>query len=291
MHIARTVKLIKNISTVYLQPISTACKKNGLFCGLLLLNTLFLHAQPADMESVKHYLKAGPVLIIQNIIDKNFSSLPYSGTMAGLGLCFGGSTKKAFHELTCFFSTGTTSPGSSSQSGAETIYTGIDYSHLYTMAKNKNARLQWLAGGAVSYLYTHRNYSGFINNATSFESALSLGAVVKAIYTFKHLRGLSISEKLVIPLVTLLLQPSYGSQHIEGNLDGNGTTVKSLLGASRLVSFGSYLQLTNCLEICKTFDAHHAVSAGYGIEYYQIHTVRPVKNAAQQIILSFQLMF
>ncbi len=291
MHIVHAVKTVINLSTVYLQPISTAVKKN-LLSGMLLLTMAFLQAQPVLLKSSTSYsLKAGPAITILNSLDKNFSSLPYTGTMAGLDLCFGAQTKKAFHELAVFFTAGSTHPGSSTQTEARSIYSGLGYSQLYTVAKNNNDRLQWLAGGRLSYLYAHRNYSGFINNASSFETALSLGVVLKADYTFKQLHGFSISDKLIVPFTALLLQPSYGSQDIEGARNGNGTNLKSLLGASRLVSFGSYSGMTNCLVLCKKITGHHAVSAEYCIDYYRVATSRPVKNAMQRFVLNYQLMF
>jgi hypothetical protein len=292
MHIAHIVTLIIYIVAAYLQTINTTYKNTCLLFGLLQLTSLNLPAQPAHPDRSRQFiLKAGPVLTRQSFIDKYFSSQPYDGSIPGADLGIEIHTRKAFHELAVFFSAGTTSPGISSHSDAKTIYAGIDYSHLYAMAQNKNGQLQWLAGGAVSYIYSHRYYSGFINNANSFESALSLGAVIKAVYTFKQPAGLSISDKLVIPVFTLLLQPSYGSQDIEGDQNGNGTSLKSIVSASRLVTFGSYSRITNCLVLCKKITEHHAVSAEYCIDYYHVATLRPVKNATQRFVLSYQLMF
>ncbi len=292
MQIVHIVKPVINVSNIYLQPARTSSKNICVFFCFLVMNVIFLHAQPLNLgSSVKHKLRVGPLLSLYTFIEKPFSSRPYSGTMAGLGLDYEVHTNKAFHELSGFFSTGTTSPGSWSQSDASIIFAGMDYSHLYAIAKNKNGRLQWLAGGAVSYLYTHRNYSGFINNNSSFESVLSLGAVVKVDYTFKQLAGFSISDKLVIPVIALLLQPSFGSQYIEGDENAYGTTVKTLVDASRLVSLGNYSRLTNCLVLSKRFATHNAVSVEYCIDYYHINTVRPVKNAAQRFVISYQLMF
>ena len=258
--------------------------------SLMLVKIDPVSAQDTQAHSLKYMLRAGPALNKHYAIDKNFSALTYSGTMAGAYLGINATAKKAIHDLSTYFTKGPLNTPGTSASKANAYYLRLDYALLYPLRINRGSNLQWFAGGALNYLYVKREFTDFINNKNSFESTLAMGAGIKAVYTSKeNLGGLLISAQLFSPVLGLLLQPSYGSQEISGT--DNNTSTASIVKANRLVSFSDYLRLTGGLGVGKFIGNHSSLSAACTFDYYHITTSREVKSESIILSIGYQLVF
>ncbi|MHA4807430.1 hypothetical protein ACX0G9_04970 [Flavitalea flava] len=242
---------------------------------LLLMDLSAKSQEPPVPTSGNWRIYAGVTTTHLSVIDKTFSSIPYEGY--NIGLCAGlkWDNGRASHEWDAYFSSGTLKTNVNPVASLTQTYLTAGYTHLYHIGpQGMSNPLELKAGGNLHLLYASRDYQGFLNNTVSNEFAASIGAALEINYVFSGvLEGFSLSDKLILPVVSCLRQPGFGGDNAPED--------------SRLVSYSSLLQFYNGLTLEKNITAHQKISIGYTWDFYRITVVREVKQAANRLALSY----
>ena len=231
----------------------------------------------SSQQQEKWQLSAGIVASQSNVIDKSFSSLPYTGINAGAFLSLQYRQNKSFHELDAFYSGGSLKT-SGNFSQLKNIYLNIDYANVYAIGP-ANRSLKFCGGGGINVLYAQRDYNNFVNNNNSFEFATSLSAVFEISYLFNN--TFSISDRLIVPVVSAVVQPDYGDD-VKSN---------SFFSSMHMLSFSSFLRVKNNLRVDMNFAPRHNLGLGYSWDYYQLKDIRDVKYANHELMLIYSYLF
>ncbi|MBC7921671.1 MAG: hypothetical protein H7Z75_11365 [Ferruginibacter sp.] len=123
---------------------------------------------------------------------------------------------------------------------------GFEYNRYYKVKSYRGDRLRLFAGGGGDFFLNLKALSQNVNNAVSYDFALSLRAAGLLQYDFRLLkRKFVLTEELSIPFVGILARPPFSwvvpyDAYEEG---GNWTN------AFRVVSLGNYRRLQNRLSL------------------------------------------
>ncbi len=270
-------------------------KTSGILSAILLILTTCkpLLAQDSGLKKEKDFIiKGGITLNRINARDEIFSSIPYSGWTPGFLLSLMIRNQTALQELTVNYNNGKLSMPGFSEQTLQQLFLNVDYSRLYKISRNETASFQSMIGGNLDVLYAKRDYKAFVNRNSSFEFAASLGASFEAAYTFQNgiLSGFIIIDRINIPVISLLDQPTFGSEQPAENLNGEGYSVKSFFKSSRVASFSSYMRIKNLLVLQKNITDRQSLSFQYSWDYYQVPGNRNVKQAIHSAGIAYQII-
>jgi hypothetical protein len=211
--------------------------------------------------------------------DRNFSSQPFSGINGGGAASIIYQANNVSHEWSISFYGGNLKSSDHSMTGTQTG-TGFDYINLYRMGAASGSAISVKAGPCVNVLYNKRVYDGFVNNRTSFEFASSAGAAGEVTWSGNlAANGISIADRICIPIISTLIQPAFGGEPADGY--NNRTQVTSV---------GNFLRISNRLSVEKVIGERHAVSLHYEWDFYRIDTERVVKQANHQVAFAWHLI-
>lgn len=215
-------------------------------------------------------------------VDKTFSSLTYSGVMAGYNIHSYYNGNKAIHSFNISYAAGSIKANNMGGGSAKSKYANLDYLLLFKLNADDESFLNINMGTGLSVLYSDRKYNNFINDDASFEFASSFDAAFLLQHTFKQsLHGFSISEQLCVPAISYLVQPTYGYDAFP-----NASNKTSLYNKS-IVSFSSLLRLKNCFSLDKVINNKQKIGLHYTWDYYHTSKTRDVVNASHSIALSY----
>lgn len=242
-----------------------------IICLLILLSN-YISATAQVMQSQK-ILRLSVSAYAGKVFstDKHFSNQSFSG------FCFGGAgflqyqSGKAIHELEMLYLSGSLKPGVHASSADISIING-SYYNLYTIGDAARSALSCKAGGAIDILYVKRMYDDFVNNQASFEFAGSVAAAFEINWQNIHTSGLRLSDRISLPLITLLQQPGFGG--------GQG-------GETTITSLNTFLRIRNKLSLEKTITGGQSLSIAYVWDFYRVHTDREVLQANHQVAITY----
>ncbi len=269
---------------------------NGLFnCLMKMLQVmavwaLIILSQPVfgqeipDKDINQWLLKAQIFAQQVRVIDNKFSSIPLLGTIPGGELSTSLTKKNTQHELGFAYSQGNPDFSGIAGSGVKLAYFNADYTFMYLLKHPASSPLRYKAGAGINVLYSKRDYNNFINSDVSFELVTSLSSNIEVVYLAKgKLTGISVSNRIQLPFISILQQPAYATDGPEGSPDQKGLTVNTLFKGSELVSFSSFFRATNHLTIAKKLTERNGLSLVYIWNYYHIKTMRQVKSASHRL--------
>jgi hypothetical protein len=219
-----------------------------------------------------------------SVIDKAFSSIPYSSILPGAGLSVRYEDVHSTHELSFSWLGGSLKTNTQPKYSLDQHYFNADYTWLYKIGAHGDA---WTggAGGALQALYDKRTYTGIINNNTSFDFAASLGLAGSLSYSFNNgLPGWSLSDQISIPVVSWLVQPPYGEEGAAASLTGSGNR-------QQIAGFSSFLRIKNTVSLDRQLSSNGMLSLAYTWDYYRIDALRQVRQADHRLSLTYHLTF
>lgn len=263
----------------------------GLFIFLTVCNSM-LAQQNKNQFNKKWVFNIGVVLSSSSVIDKAFSIVPYSGNNWGGTTSLKYQNKKVSQELGIYFSKGILKTSVAPAVSLNNTYFNVDYTNLRQLSSNNKQLISCKVGGSIAILYADRQYKNFINNNASFDFAASLGATVEVSYAFKNkLTGFVISDKINIPFVSAVVQPSFGSYNPSGVLNQNNIAAKDFFKNGRILSFSNFLRFKNLLSIEKNITLSQKISFNYTWDYYSILSAREIKQSYHQLGLTYSFVF
>lgn len=264
-----------------------AMKKSLPFI-LFLLCTFYLSiAQQGDQVGTPQWnFSVGAGAGKSVVQDRRFTALSFDGiTVAGFA-AISYHKNKTSHQLECSYTKGNLQTPNKQNTLSGSHFTA-DYTNLYQLGDG-NRPFIYKAGICVNVLYNGRSFVGFINNNTSFDFAASLGAAASVQYFIgEQSAGFSIKERISIPLVSAIVQPSFGSNNATGSSDKAGFSPADIFSQSRIQSFNSFLRLINMLGVEKRLADRHQLALNYTWDYCHFSGDRNVLQANHTIILSY----
>ena len=234
-----------------------------------------------DPDPQKWTLSAGVLFSKHRVVDKTFSSIPYSGNNWGGYLSVKLRKKRSLHEIRGFYAKGVLQAASPSTDELSQTYMNADYAWLYKLGGDDGHSLfAFKAGAGIDVLYTKREYTRFINNNESFEFAASLSGIFEASYFFNNKsQGFSISNRVCLPFLSFITQPIFGGEDSQDS-DKN----------SEVTAFSLFFRFINSLSLEKKLSDRQKLSLFYTWDYYQIRRAREVKQAAHQLGLTYSFI-
>ena len=228
------------------------------------------------------WMVGGSVLLTKGFVtDKTFSSLPYSGVLAGADIEFSYKGERLSHLFAVSYVNGVYKAAREDSYQAKNKYANFDYTLLAQLTSANAPRWYLGAGGGINILYTDRTYNKFMNSNTAFEFASSLSAsVLSKYYIGETANGFFIYDQLQSPMATYLVQSPFGYN----NLVASG---KSAFYSKDFVSFSSFLRLKNRFGIVKELGDHQQFSLTYLWDYYHLQNAREVKSAVHSIAITY----
>lgn len=239
--------------------------KNGwMVIFVLLVCCCSVHAQYVWQ------VQAAPILSKTSIVDKQYSSTSFSGIIPGgaLGLSF--IHGRAAHQLDLLYTSGSLHTDTHPVYDATQQRFCADYTWLYAIRAPGSSSFTLDLGGAADFFYATRTFSAFINDNKPFDLAASLGAAARLGLSFgERLPGLSLSDRVSVPLVSYLSQNSV--DHRVAGPDG-------------------FLRLTNFLSLDKALSEKQRLSLSYSWDYYHIKGLRETREADHRLGLNYRLI-
>ena len=237
-------------------------------------------------------LKVGVGFNRQSVSDKNFTTISYSGQNVGYSGGLKYETNNSFHELELFYTTGTKIMKALPEERLRAGYFNIDYTNLYRIGDLENHSLACKIGGALDMLYAKRKFNNFINNNVAFEFAASLSAAIEGTYKFGNgLAGFSITDRLKVPFVSLVSQPSFGSNNAAGSVSQNDNSFGDILKDNRIAGFSSFLRFKNYCSLEKTITDNGKLSLNYTWDFYRLNGLRKVMQATHRLEFMYSFIF
>jgi hypothetical protein len=285
---------IKNIKDYFrLIRFSKYAKKAFLNLLLLFAMNSILKAQETQNQSNKNWrLSIGVFLNSDNVNDKNFSSLKFSGNTLGYFSSIKYQKEKISHEMQFYYTKGILSTKIYPFDKLSQAYFNADYINLYSIFSSNDGSVTFRGGGGINILYAERNYENLINNNFSYEFAASLSGVMEVSYFFGNKQsGFSVTDRLCVPLVSSAVQPSFGSDNVLGYINQNNFSLKDNINNSHVVFFSSFIRLVNNIKLEKNISANQKISLNYCWDYYRLNTYRQVIQSNSRLGLIYCLLF
>ena len=240
-------------------------------------------AQEQEMNTrQKWLLNAGIVFTKSNVIDKSFSSIPYSGNSLGASFFLKYQKNKGSHELRAYYTRGDLQTAAKVKEELTQTYITADYTNLYTIGSSGLNSFTYKAGAGLNVLYAKRDYRNFINNNESFEFAASAGGAFEVSYFFNNkLAGFSLTDRISLPLVSYIIVPAFGGEDAQGSFDKN----------NHIAGISSFFRVINFLTLQKELSDRQRLSLSYNWDYWQISLSREVKQANHRLGFTYSFIF
>jgi hypothetical protein len=258
------------------------------FIFIFLCTVCSITAQKSGGGSVSQWnfnIGAGAVRMI--VADKKFSALTFDGTTVSGLASVGYQRNNVSHQLDFCFASGTLQTGNK-ESSLQNNYFNVDYINLYKLGKGDGRSIIYKAGACVNVLYAGRSFDGFINNNTSFDFAASIGVAASLQYFFGDpSAGFSLGDRIEIPVLSVVVQPAFGSNNASGSLDKAGFSASDIFNHSSMQSFNAFVRIRNVLGIEKRLAERHQIALNYTWDYYRLSGDRKVQQAIHTMALSY----
>jgi hypothetical protein len=221
------------------------------------------------------------------LIDKKFSSVPFSGTSPAISSSIKCEGPTAEHEITILYIFNSKlKTNTSLQSKPEQTGVNLDYINLYPLYKSGNHQLKCKAGGGIQFLHTERVFKDYINNNRSFEIAVSAGAIIQAEYNLPDkFKGFYLINRITIPFLFFYSQPAYSGNDEELN---NRSALNIFFKKNNFAAIPQLLRFKNSFAIEKKIDDRRFVAVTYNWDYYNIRTLRKVLISGHQAGVLFR---
>jgi hypothetical protein len=249
--------------------------------SLLLLFFLLAGANVIAQESGDWQITARLFTARSTVKDQVFSQLMYSGWSPGGGAALRFEKGKSLHEWEIAFAKGTLKQDNNQ---AQQTYITGDYTYLHGL--NNGSNLNVMAGGSLNILYARRNYDGFINYSVSNELIASLGPA--GLISFSFYNGFSVCNRLQIPLVSMVMQPSIYDENPPGK---TGSGLSDFLKSNRFATFGRFLRIKNNLTMEKEIGPGQSLAFTYSWDYYQIRSKPDIQQASHLLGFIYRYTF
>ncbi|MDN3656776.1 hypothetical protein QWZ08_14110 [Ferruginibacter paludis] len=281
----------KNWTVVNITGFDTRVMKKNMAFTLFLLWTFNLSvAQQGGHVGIPQWsFSVGAGAGKSVVQDRRFTALSFDGTTVAGFAAAGYVKNKASHQLECSFTKGNLQTADKQNTLRNSHFTA-DYTNLYQLGNSERPFI-YKAGICVNVLYNGRSFGGFINNNTSFDFATSLGAAATVLYVIGDpSAGFSIKERISIPVVSAIVQPSFGSNSASASSEKAGFSPGDIFSQSRIQSFNSFLRLINMLGVEKMLADRHQLALNYTWDYCHFSGGRKVLQANHTIVLSYSFI-
>jgi hypothetical protein len=263
-------------------------KKKMPLLFILWCTVYFSHAQQGDRVSQPQWnFSIGAGTGKSFVVDKRFTALTFDGTTVAGFAAVNYSGKKASHQLDCNYAAGKLQTDNR-QNTLHNSHFSLNYTNLYQLGAGGGRSIVYKAGIGVNILYDGRSFDGFINNNTSFDFAASLSAAASVQYFIGDpAAGFSLKEQISIPVVSVVVQPAFGSNNTPGSSEKAGFSAGDIFNQSRIQSFNPFLRFVNMLGIEKRLAERHQVALNYTWDYSHFSGSRKVLQANHTIFLYY----
>ncbi len=249
-------------------------------------------SQVATVNDEKNLqVSLSPLMNRQAVKDEKFSSLIYRG------YSFGGTGSLAFkkknvsHELMGLFISGALSTTGFANEKLKQKVLNIEYANLYLVNKLANGPFKFRLGGGLQFQHSKRFFLNFINTSQSFETSLSLGAVIELDYSFHgNLSGVTLKNRITVPFLFSYVKSDY--LHNSGTDNGtrkSGTS--NFFSNNQLATVPEVIRIRNNVEIEKLLSSQNFVALTYGWDYTKIGDTHRVIQATHQIGIVYRYIF
>jgi hypothetical protein len=204
------------------------------------------------------------------ITDPAYSATPFSGTgwSSGVGLQY--LAGRSLHRVEANYSSANLYLPETRREELQPSLLQLGYNYLHQIGNGK--RLVCRAGANLGFIYNDRVYKGFINNNGTYDFAASLGAAVQLDYSlFPLTDDFLISNRLELPLISMVQYPDFGSE---------GTTGRN---TNRIGSIPEFLRINNQLSAEKRWTPGFSTSLFYNWDFYRFPLPRSVKQAGHRV--------
>lgn len=235
-------------------------------------------AQQGDMSGGRSWkFEAAPGISRITVNDAYFGAVSYKDHALNAALIVSTEGDRAYHGLELSFNSGTLNATEGNSLVRQRRF-DASYTYLYkTEERASGFRLR--PGAALNALYVRRDFDNFINNNQSFDFVASVSLAMDAMYLFSPQNGWSLSDRFYLPVLSLVDQTAFGTESTSIGVD------------PAIKSFSSFFRIMNRLEIQKQVSGQHAVSLGYGWDFYRINSLREVRQATHTLALKYSLTF
>ncbi len=253
----------------------------SLVCWLAVVNNAC--AQTLNPDLYKWTFTLGLGLNSNSVIDKNFSQLPYSGN--GLGLSGSITYQGRLIQQQLNLTYGMATLQNKYYNSLYATYFTANYSPLFCLNNASNSAFKILAGPQIAMQYARRNYSGFVNNNSSFEFSTSLATSIEISYSIIPI-GLVLKNKIAVPVFSYMQQPAFGFATFFAN-SGSQNSVKN---SSDFLVPNKFYRIINNFTIDKQLAPRHKILLSYNLDFYKINTIREVKSIHNNLIVAYSYL-
>jgi hypothetical protein len=234
-------------------------------------------------------LKAGVFFNRTISVDNIFSQVSYAGSSPAFLLGITKEKTRTMQSITTQFNTGKLAMNNGPEYTAQHLFFNLDYRLLFKLNQTSAKQFTSAAGLVIDVLYDKKDYSQFVNRTSTYTTASSLGAAFQAGYGFND-NTIIISDRLAIPLVAFVDQPSYDNELPPGDTNQPGHSAGHYFKNGRFTSVSSLVRLKNSLMLSRIFNQRHTISLEYNWDFYRLRLNEDVKKqASHNVGITYQI--
>ena len=236
-------------------------------------------------------VSVSPLINHQAVKDEKFSSVIYTGSSLGGTASLAFKKRNTSHELKGLFISGTLSATDFANEKLKQKVINIDYTNLYLVNNLANGPFEFKLGGGLQFQHNKRDFLNFINTSQSFETYLSLGAVIELDYSFHgNLSGVTLKNRITVPFLFSYVKSNY----LDNSGTGNGARksgASNFFSNNQLATVPEIVRIRNNVEIEKLLSSQHFVALTYGWDYTRIGDTQRVIQPIHEIGILYRYIF
>lgn len=232
-----------------------------------------------------------PLLNYQAVKEEKFSSLVYSGNGFGAAASLMFKARNVSHELKALYINGTLAATGFKKETLNQKVINIDYANLYLVNNTAGSSLEFKLGGGLQFQHGERDFLNFINASRSFQTILSLGAVIELDYAFKgNLSGIILKDRITVPFIFSYVKSDYLDDSFPGTAAGESGT-SNFFSNNKLATVPQLFRFRNNFEIEKVLNSQHQLALTYAWDYTKIGDTHRVIQAIHEIGVLYRYIF
>ena len=240
-------------------------------------------------ESKHHHFSIGAGWAHLGLRDKGISPLYYSGNHLFITAGFNRGTEKVLNQLEVNLFYGNITPAiypDQSLLQIQNLKSGISFSHMRFAGNLSGGKGLFFLGGIIGTQFTYYEHNQFANSAKNNFSFSTLNISSSLAYPLSlDEREGNLSLQVYMPVIALIVRPSYSYIRPEGFLDHSTGNFLSLLNSIEVTSLTRFFGLGSELSFKYNLRNNSALRVGYRWEYSGHNNINQLKTATHGIIL------
>ncbi len=261
-----------------------------VFSIFIFLFPVFIEGYSEDRKQRHFYVGAGWAHI--GLRDKGISPLYYNGNHLFLTAGYNHRTEKTSNQLEANFLYGNITPTISTIYPGQNLLqiqsfkSGISFSHMRFAGNLSGDKGFFFLGGIIGSQFTYYEHNQFANSAKNNFSFSTFNISSSLAYPLSlNARECDLSLQIYMPVIALIIRPTYSYIRPEGFLDHNTGNLQSLLNSIEIVSLNKFFGLGSELSFKYKLRNNSALRFGYRWEYSGHNNINQLKTATHGIIL------